>query len=124
MLRRVTAMSLGVGTQLLGNIVKLMRHKVKGEIICILALLTIPKRIQIMREKFPEEFHAAECGTFKLDDLEGKRLATRCLEHVQRSDYYFPQLWQVVLTFYFEVFLQCYWCETYLSVLAREYSKC
>ena len=43
-------MSRGVGIQLLGNIVKLMRHKVKGEIICILALLTIPKRIQIMRE--------------------------------------------------------------------------
>ena len=37
-------MSLGVGIQLLGNIVKLMRHKVKGEIICILALLTIPKK--------------------------------------------------------------------------------
>ena len=53
-------MSLGVGTQLLGNIVKLMRHKVKGEIICILALITIPKRIHIMRE-----FHAAEYGTFK-----------------------------------------------------------
>ena len=50
MFRRVTAMSLGVGTQLLGNIVKLMRHKVKWKIICILALLTIPKRIQIMRE--------------------------------------------------------------------------
>ena len=49
-------MSLGVGTQLLGNIVKLMRHKVKGEIICILALLTIPKRIQIMRESFQKNF--------------------------------------------------------------------
>ena len=43
-------MSLGGRTQLLGNIVKLMRHKVKGEIVCILALLTIPKRIQIMRQ--------------------------------------------------------------------------
>ena len=49
MFRRVTAMSLGIGIQLLGNIVKLMGHKVKGETICILALLTIPKRIQIMR---------------------------------------------------------------------------
>ena len=49
-------MSLGVGIQLLGNIVKLMRHKVKGEIICILALLTIPKRIQIMRERFQKNF--------------------------------------------------------------------
>ena len=49
-------MSLGVGTQLLGNIVKLMRHKVKGEIICILALLTIPKKIQIMRESSQKNF--------------------------------------------------------------------
>ena len=49
-------MSLGIGIQLLGNIVKLMRHKVKGETICILALLTIPKRIQIMRESSQKNF--------------------------------------------------------------------
>ena len=55
-------MLLGVGTQLLGNIVKLMRPKIKGEIISILALLTIPKRIQIMRESSQKNFmqrHAA-----------------------------------------------------------------
>ena len=33
-----------------------MRHKVKGEIICILALLTIPKRIQITRESSQKKF--------------------------------------------------------------------
>ena len=49
-------MSLGVATQLLGNIIKLMRHKVRGEIICILALLTIPTRIQIMRESSQKNF--------------------------------------------------------------------
>ena len=49
-------MSLGVGIQSLGNIVKLMRHKIKGEIICILALLIIPKTIQIMRESSQKNF--------------------------------------------------------------------
>ena len=49
-------MSLRVGTQLLGNIVKLMRHKVKAEIICLLALLTILKRIHIMRESSQKNF--------------------------------------------------------------------
>ena len=36
--------------------VYLMRHKIKGEIICILALLTIPKRIKIMRESSQKNF--------------------------------------------------------------------
>ena len=49
-------MSLGVVTQPLGNIVKLIQHKVKGEIICILALLNIPKRIQVMRESSQKNF--------------------------------------------------------------------
>ena len=83
MFRRVTAVSLGVETQLLGNIVKLLRHKVKGEIICILALPTIPKRIQIMQEKFPEEFYAAEYGTFKLGDYDiWSRTSRKWLSHV------------------------------------------
>ena len=78
MFRRVTAISLGVGTQLLGNIVKLMRDKVKEEIICILALLTIPKKKDTnYAEKFPEEFLAAKYGTFKLGDYDVWSRTTR-----------------------------------------------
>ena len=64
-------MSLGVGTQLLGNIVKLIRHKVKGKIICISLFVTSyhskkdTKKDTNYVGKFPEEFHAADNGTFR-----------------------------------------------------------
>ena len=63
-------MSLGVRIQLLGNIVKLMRHKVKGEIICIFGPSYHSKKDTNYALKFPEEFHVAEYGTFKLGDYD------------------------------------------------------
>ena len=53
-------MSLGVGIQSLGNIVKLMRQKVKGEIICVFGTSYHSKKETNYTE------NAAEYGTFKL----------------------------------------------------------
>ena len=64
-------MSLGVGTQLLDNIFKLMRHKVKGEIIYLhFGTSYHSKKDTNYAGKFSEEFHAAEYVTFKLGDYD------------------------------------------------------
>ena len=63
-------MSHGVGIQLLGNIVTLMRHKVKKEIICILALLTIPKKLwgKVPKRISCSGIRYVEISTFKLGE--------------------------------------------------------
>ena len=49
--------------------VQLMRHKVKGEIICTFALITTAyQKGYKLCGKVPKEFHAAEYGTFNLGD--------------------------------------------------------